>query len=103
MPIHYNGDVTDDEHRQRYEWVVIPSYSTDIAAAWEMVERLSQDFGVQINVLYPEAGNGDRFCCKIWREHSLQFRSLFVSSAPLAICRAFLKANGVESVEVPNE
>lgn len=77
------------------------SPSEDIAAAWKLIENLSQLFGVEIGVLYPEAGSGERFYCKIWKHHSLQFRALFVLSAPLAICRAFLKANGVEFVDVP--
>jgi len=68
------------------EWIFYKNYSTDIAAAWEVVEKFDQ-FVIQRN------------------SHSFHFKGWlndkFVSepmnkSAPHAICLASLKAKGVE-------
>lgn len=77
----------------------LPFYSTDIAAAWEVVERT----GLQIEIQSPGAPcNGDEYenDSDNWRvECRLKSsdRSSFAeaTTAPLAICLAALKAVGI--------
>jgi len=67
----------------RLKVYLVPKYSTDIAAAWEVVGRVRE-------------GKGN--CDMQWRvEWGFSFGSDFYSwapTAPLAICRAALKAVG---------
>jgi hypothetical protein len=65
------------------------SYSTDIAAAWELAEKYRHGgFGVGWSESW-----GMPYCM-------MDDAYEYAETAPLAICRAFLKANGVEFVEV---
>jgi hypothetical protein len=67
------------------------SYSTDnIAAAWELLSH----FDEYIRIC--------RTSNDIWYFDTVDLViETQATSAPLAICRAFLKANGIEFVEVP--
>lgn len=87
------------------ETVGVPRYSADIAAAWEVWEKLRED----------GPGNGDYFCCMDLRwpvaegyevalrrgnhdeDHAGKAFVLVsqVRTAPLAICLAALKARGI--------
>lgn len=83
---------------------VVPPYSTDIAAAWEVVERLASD-GLYISLCDNRHGcyrlNGDSvsgFWVEIVRHDAADdyptehVRGLQAPTAPEAICRAALKA-----------
>ncbi len=71
----------------RNEWYklyndTIPCYSTDISAAWKVVEKIKKEF----------VGISDPLNCNIW-ECSFTFKtSALGETAPLAICRAALLA-----------
>lgn len=69
---------------------VVPHYSTSIAAAWEVVEKLKH--------LEPEIEWSDEHQCwhmTLWKGAN-QGMMPGSASAPHAICRAALKAVGVE-------
>jgi hypothetical protein len=69
----------------------VPRYSTDISAAWEMVEKFKW---CEI-----EKGVDGFYSCK-WSNHSeTTRRSITRGTAPMAICLAALKAKGVEVAE----
>lgn len=72
---------------------VVPKYSTDISAAWEVVEKLKW--------AEPEISWSDEQHC--WHAMFRKGRSSGVSSgadtAPLAICLAALKTHGIEVKE----
>jgi hypothetical protein len=76
---------------------VIPEYSSDIAAAWEVVEELALENRAV------EVGNGHSnwWWCNIARAET-DSRGLTVydltkaDTAPLAICLAALKSRGIE-------
>ena len=80
------------------DWRSIPAYSTDIAAAWGLWDAdmtIHRQDGQCHCILSPEYG--------LCMELLLSKASAVADTAPLAICRAFLKANGVEYVEVPGD
>lgn len=67
------------------------SYSTDISAAWEVVEKLSQTYGVEVS-LYDKLAS-----CKILKEVKNDWKYELIAeqiyeSTPLAICRSALLA-----------
>lgn len=68
-------------------WEVVPNYSTDIADAWEVVEKQKPNWlsldgcGSEWNVTFHDSEN-------IWVANS--------DTAPMAICLAALKVKGVE-------
>jgi len=83
---------------ERDDWRSIPAYSTDIAAAWGLWDAdmtIHRQDGQCHCILSPEYG--------LCMELLLSKASAVADTAPLAICRAFLKANGVEYVEVPGD
>jgi len=73
-----------------------------IENAWRLIEILRND-GKHVTITLP-VGEG----CEVWVREIVSLglsdglRTL-ADSLPLAICRAFLKANGVEYIEVLNE
>jgi len=74
---------------ERDNWRSIPAYSANnIAAAWELVEKERMRIG------WTEAWDVPYAACR-------ELICEYADKHPLAICRAFLKANGVEHVEVP--
>ena len=79
------GGLCDDKRN----WKPLPFYSTDIAAAWEVVEKIKGNYGNCrfITEWVPKAKQwscgGDGYDCG-WGK-----------TAPLAICRAALKAGGL--------
>ena len=72
------------------DWRSIPAYSTNIAAAWELAEKERMRIG------WTEAWDVPYAACR-------ELICEYADKHPLAICRAFLKANGVEYVEVPGD
>lgn len=63
-----------------------PAYSTDIAAAWLIVEWM-RERGWDGDVMWGEGGHDARFTCADGRA-----RRAFAKTAPEAICRAALQA-----------
>lgn len=61
-------------------------YSTSIKAAWEVVEKLGADVTHDIGVHY----NGFQWFCEWGKEGEMHIETAL--SAPLAICRAAIKA-----------
>lgn len=74
--------------------VRFPCYSTDIAAAWEVVEKLMA-YGYRYVMRGNFEGNGLHWCGfdhQEWADMNPLFQSPPCVSLPLAICRAALKA-----------
>jgi hypothetical protein len=76
---------------------VVPSFTTDIAAAWTLVEKIGEtlEYGVWVTGPRPEPGAFAVFEPMEWRgeEHR---HTAEAATAPLAITLAALKAVGVE-------
>lgn len=67
----------------------IPHYSTDIAAAWEVVEKMRRDgYGVHVG------GRPDAWEISIINAGGLEFSLDDQPTAPLSICLAALQAVG---------
>lgn len=71
----------------------IPDYSTEIHAAWDVIEVLERDWEVEISTGhnfrdYP----GQSYGCRIANKRVLSVMFCLAESAPLAICRAALLA-----------
>lgn len=67
----------------------VPPYSTDIAAAWLVVEKL-QEQGVRVDILSDWHGHRT---CRVARKSEILYDALdWSATAPLAICRAALRA-----------
>lgn len=65
----------------------VPNYSTDIAAAWEVVEKLHEDFAFTCEYV------GHLYVVQLWSNTKKVIAS--ADTVPLAICRAALKAVNV--------
>jgi hypothetical protein len=105
--IWYWKDMSDDDfpyynyvayshnvHSYELEDVKVWSPSTDIAAAWELLEG----FTAQIATL-----SGGMWGVILGTHPMEPTRSVKAETAPLAICRAFLRASGVIEIEVDDE
>lgn len=71
----------------------IPHYSTDISAAWEVVEKIRSSSG--LSVIVEASVHPNEYICAIGAHHRGQWIESFRSAeaeAPLVICRAALKA-----------
>jgi hypothetical protein len=69
----------------------IPDYSTDIAAAWDVVEKMRPTFNLVLECVSLE------YNCHVARPGHLDEKvNVRADTAPLAICLAALKACGVE-------
>lgn len=95
----------DDKGKRRNTWVAARSFagllewspSTDIAAAWEVVEKLNESVLFVTVELKP--GSGARALCQII-DISKQLRSIhYGESAPEAICRAALEYTAAAALE----
>jgi len=66
---------------------IIPCYSTDISAAWEVVEKLKETYGVEV---YTDL---DMSACRLFDELTyLPAEEVISNTAPEAICKAALIA-----------
>lgn len=73
------------------------SPSTDIAAAWELLPRMQSAYGILLGILYNVTE------CKTMKDDKPiigRAEGQGAKQTAHAICRAFLKANGVECVEM---
>lgn len=83
------------ELRDQYdEWGVLPHYSSDIAAAWLVVEALRAR-GIWLEELSGRYEESYRAGFS-WRDpaRGMLYRQAMAATAPLAICRAALEALG---------
>lgn len=71
----------------------LPFYSTSIADAWQVVEKLAERHVISVACIINR-----KWRCEIVQAHSMpqQPSAAFADTAPLAICKAALKACGVE-------
>jgi hypothetical protein len=67
---------------------VVPDYSTDIAAAWQVVEKMR---GVIVSINPPNDAHDDEWCVE-WFDGVHTLDAACAATAPLAICRAALNA-----------
>ncbi len=79
-------------------WKPLPRYSTAMAAAWLVVEKLKtrtpeRDWRVEVWAFTGKNGK-DRYTCGVYwiEEDDLAIALEYADTAPLAICRAALKA-----------
>jgi hypothetical protein len=74
----------------------LAAYSTDISAAWKLVQWATKS--LSFNLVNLAWVDGDlRWSCTF----GASINRVYAGSASLAICRAFLRANGVEYVIEP--
>lgn len=77
----------------------LPPYGTDIAAAWEVVEKVGGKAYVEMG-LRNDAGDGADWCATFGHAEGntkwIEDGGAFAETAPLAICLAALKAVGAE-------
>jgi len=120
VPIYLDGEVNSRSGGRwigwRPNWRIVPEYSTDIAKAWELVEQIHQCINKaedgDPDILPFDLGWYQRLRLNFGQRSgwwaSFDARNIkgiepsflcIAETAPLAICRAFLKANGVEYVE----
>ena len=69
----------------------LPHYSTDIAAAWQVVERMRAD-GWVCEVFGSDTANAEGYSVTLWRPDTSGSSVTQNATAPLAICRAALAA-----------
>ncbi len=78
----------------------LPHYSTDIAAAWQVVEKMAEG-GLRLSL---DRFGGDPWWAEFADEGWEQGAQATSATAPMAICLAALKAKGVEvpTVSLPS-
>lgn len=87
------GPYTYVDHRHNGTQWDIPHYSTDIAAAWEVVEKMGAPFTLQ-------AGGEGGFRCEFsYKPFNSTPTNLTEGSAPMAIAVAALRARGIDVSE----
>jgi hypothetical protein len=84
-----------DETSEEYEARSLFRPSTDIAAAWRLLENLKDERG-----LLAMLTEWPKDCWSIALFPAPIENNAMAKGISLAICRAFLKANGIEFVEV---
>lgn len=71
--------------------IFTPPYSTDISAAWEVVEALiARGLYVKVEDGYPADSDERAWHCRL--HHGFSWEDAWAPTAPLAICRAALAA-----------
>jgi len=106
----YHGEhlVIDFKHRlfstsdRAISCIKLSRYSTDIAPAWELVEELHDQ---SIFMCLSDENDLYEWYCGLTNaidDRTISFE-IGADTAPLAITRAYLKAKGVEFVEVADE
>lgn len=103
----YDSEYCYELYGSSGHYIPVKKYSTDIAAAWEVVEKLGSivgyDFTVEITYDKDTAAFPDKYFCTITNGDSNSLNpkvKLFMGSsedsAPKAICLAALKVVGVD-------
>lgn len=77
----------------------VPPYSTDIAAAWQIVEKLKA-IDVEFSLYYREwdGGRDEAHRWSAWFREGAEYQ-VYAPTAPLAICRAALLAVNEHATE----
>lgn len=78
----------------------LPHYSTDIAAAFLVIDKLHEQYWVGIQIPGGKRSDGDEFEVSLYSDYWEQETPRFVAVAetiPLAICRAALTAMEINS------
>jgi hypothetical protein len=90
---------TGDEPTSHYALSTVPCYSTDIAAAWQVVEKIAARNGDTVVSVTHNSRDGERiggeekyFCTIEDISDGIEEWEAEGVTAPLAICRAALKA-----------
>lgn len=104
LSYYYGDDLYAQDLITKLTDVEIPSYSTDIAAAWEVVERFQEEHGLLMflranpNGTYEISLECNGVCRDDWKDAACEFygSSSGLDSAPHAICLAALKAVGAK-------
>ena len=81
--------------REGQPWVGCDAFhpSTDISAAWDVVEKLHSDFSIDLSYDDPQTIEPIKWCCELYaKSEPYQDYEARADSAPLAICRAALLA-----------
>jgi hypothetical protein len=84
--------------RAENTWQRLPHYSTNLTAAWQVVEKMAEKGW---RVCFSDNGNthAERWDCRFFREPGTSSKDRVIAicdTAPLAICLAALRACGVE-------
>ena len=82
-------------HKQQFN---IPKYSSDIAAAWGVVEKVNKDLSFEVKVLR-ENVLGVRYDCIVWTGLDRKINITSEISAPHAICLAAIQALDGKSIK----
>lgn len=86
----FNGTTGQWIMHDWFEYAPILNYSSDIAAAWKIVEKLHKE-GCRVSVLVNDPGHPDpNELYEVWIEFSGPMGG-DAATAPLAICRAALR------------
>lgn len=82
------GSRCDMQQKDPYWW--LPYYTSDMTAAWELAEKLD----MWVIVTHDIKGNRTGYCAMPYKTRI----TARANSAPLAICKAFLKAQEVTEI-----
>ncbi len=86
-----------NDNRGKYEWWWLPKYSSDMAAAWEVVEHVRKYSGRNAFSLFGPSDESEAWFCGFERKwHGRQFENIYDleagDTAAHAICLAAIKA-----------
>lgn len=85
-----DGEAIFKRNPSATSWGFVPQYSVSIAAAWQVLEKLSAD-GYSYQVLeHSDPKRGDCLC-ELWKDF-YRWNVNHQDTVPLAICRAAIKA-----------
>jgi hypothetical protein len=81
------------------DWGTVPFYSTDIAAAWSVIDHLIALASAAMDQPYFELRTCGSYYTAVWDTEERDWPTVTedADTAPLAICLAALKAVGVEA------
>jgi hypothetical protein len=70
---------------------LLANYSTDISAAWEVVEKMDEKFSFILECNNPPSTNGYKWFCELYAKYEpfIDYE-VYSSTASLAICRVAL-------------
>lgn len=79
-----------------WQETLIPEFSTDISAAWQVVEKL-KELGYSFDAgSWEHVGDGNDWCVEFEHQSELIEHRGLAPAFPMAICLAALKAVGVD-------
>jgi hypothetical protein len=87
----------DPEKKMLYRENDLPHFSTNIAAAWQLLEKVAQGRECEMIVIKSSTHTSDYYQCQIQMADDTMVRT--ATTAPMAICLATLEFAGVEAHE----